>query len=361
MEHIVAPSFTRAVLALLCAFSVIYGTAVFPAAFDVELRAEQPSMGGGPDAPDEPPEHVTDGPGEPPGDATPSSADIATATATPTDTPRSASSETATPAPPPQNDGDAGGEEGLGGLVSVLSGLFVVGFLGVFVLGVLAIFREGTGDFSFGLLDISLPWFVPALSLRRIPQLTTWLLIAGASGLARVVEGVTVLARALGSTVANGVGPVVRIVGRSLAALPRTAVALVAAPVRALGTAATLLGGFAFLRRTVSRPGFIRSETPTTDVRAESDAVPVTDEEPDHVTSVPGAWRAMADHVPVRNPEATTASEYARRAVTLGLPEGPVERLTDLFREVRYGGYPDSSERVSVARRALDALRGGDD
>ena len=99
---------------------------------------------------------------------------------------------------------------------------------------------------------------------------------------------------------------------------------------------------------------------PTSDPRSDGDPAPPADGGSDPAT-VADAWRAMVALVPVSNPEATTPAEYARRAVAVGLPAGPVNRLTALFREVRYGGRADSAPRANAARRALDALRGGED
>ncbi len=352
-----APRLARAVLALLCAVSVIYGTALFPAAFDVDLRTG-----------DRAPSSV--GPATPAGltetdsgaasadrdaDATgPDGSDDRTATRTATRTPEQEST-------PAAGSGGSSGSAGDGGFFGLVSGLLLLGFLGGSALVFVALLRDVRGELPFGFSHLGVPDVVPSLSLRRVPQLTTWLLLSAAGGLARVVDDVSALRRALTGTLAAGVGPAVRTAGRSLAALPRVAAALVTGPVRTLGTALTLLGGLSFLRGGLSRPRPFASDAPTVDARSESDAVPAQADGDDSVDSVLDAWRAMTDLVPVRNPEATTAAEYARKAVDAGLPAGPVDRLTELFREVRYGGGRESTDRIAAARRALDDLTGGDD
>jgi len=62
------------------------------------------------------------------------------------------------------------------------------------------------------------------------------------------------------------------------------------------------------------------------------------------------AWVEMTDHLEVANPDATTAEEFAAVAVDAGMASDDVERLTDLFRDVRYGGAdPDTRAEEAVA------------
>nr|WP_303648666.1 DUF4129 domain-containing protein [Haloarchaeobius litoreus] len=65
----------------------------------------------------------------------------------------------------------------------------------------------------------------------------------------------------------------------------------------------------------------------------------------------------MVDYVPLRRPESKTPAEVARAAVDGGLPRSAVERLTAVFRDVRYGRYPRSDERKRTAREALAEIR----
>lgn len=62
---------------------------------------------------------------------------------------------------------------------------------------------------------------------------------------------------------------------------------------------------------------------------------------------VPGAWRT------------STPDEVARVAVEQGYPEGPVEELTALFREVEYGGRALTAAVRDRAAAALERLRSG--
>ena len=359
-----AQRIARAVLALLCAVAVIYGTAMFPAAFDVELRSEQPAGTSGPTTPDE-------SPGSNPGDTgTATTTDSGTdapagATETERSTPPPSSATTSTPTVAHSGSaGDGGG--GNDGLFARFAGLLLFAGTGLVLLLSFAFVADNADGPRSWLSAIPLPGFVSSVSTRfpslhRIPQLTTLMIVSAGGGLARLADDVATIAGAIARSLGAGVGPVAGILGRSLAGLPRATGTLLVTPFRTLGTAATLFGGLGFLRGGLSRPRFGGSETPSTDARSAGRPTPTSDDESEPVASVLEAWEAMTDLVPVRNPETTTAVEYARTAVEAGLPAAPVERLTALFREVRYGGRSDDGERVTAARRALDSLTGGDD
>lgn len=355
-----AQRIARAVLALLCAVAVIYGTAMFPAAFDVELRSEQPVGTSGPATP-------VESRGHGPGDTGTSTATDAPGDATETERSTSSPSSVKTSTPTAARSGSTGGGEGgNGGVLARFAGLLLFAGTGVVLLlslGFVVDAGDGSGSWpsALPLPDFASRLSLQSLSLQRIPQLTTLMVITAGGGLARIVDDVATIAGAIAGTLAAGVGPIVGILGRTLVGLPRATGTLLAAPFRALGTAVTLLGGLGFLRGGLSRPRFGGSETPSTDARSAGAPAPATDDESEPVASVLEAWAAMTDLVPVRNPEATTAVEYARTAVEAGLPAAPVEQLTALFREVRYGGQTDAGDRVAAARRALDALTGGDD
>jgi hypothetical protein len=66
------------------------------------------------------------------------------------------------------------------------------------------------------------------------------------------------------------------------------------------------------------------------------------------------AWRDMTEHVAVPDPETSTPREFATAARDAGMDETHVTTLTDLFRDVRYGGADATADREE---RALDALR----
>lgn len=66
------------------------------------------------------------------------------------------------------------------------------------------------------------------------------------------------------------------------------------------------------------------------------------------------AWREMTHHLNVENPDASTPTEFADAARDAGMSGDHVERLTDLFRDVRYGGREPTEDRE---QEAVDALR----
>jgi hypothetical protein len=70
------------------------------------------------------------------------------------------------------------------------------------------------------------------------------------------------------------------------------------------------------------------------------------------------AWRDMTDHVDVPDPETSTPREFATAARDAGMDGAHVEALTDVFREVRYGGAEATADREE---RAVDALRAIED
>jgi len=66
------------------------------------------------------------------------------------------------------------------------------------------------------------------------------------------------------------------------------------------------------------------------------------------------AWRDMTDHVDVPDSETSTPREFATAARDAGMDSAHVDALTNLFREVRYGGADATADRE---QRAVDALR----
>lgn len=341
-----ASSLARAALALLCCGAVIFGTALFPAALDVELRSSEPASG---------PSQVQ----TPTATATPSnsggSGSTATATATPT--------PTATPVPPD----DAGGGDGLVSVVRWLVGLVAVGGLGYVGLRV-ARSLDGAGGFALAASLPSVSWGpLPAIAARVaglvqfVPQTTTAVLLAGSAGLARVAKGIGTLVGGVLGGLSTGAGPLGRMAARSVGALPTVVGTVVAAPIGALGAFGSGGGLLASLRGDLATPSVLESEDPTTDdARAATDVPAADDSESD--PTIREAWAAMVALVPVSNPEATTPGEYARRAIDRGLPAGPVRRLTEIVRRVEYGDEPATATLTEAARDALDSIqRGGED
>ncbi|WP_121821809.1 DUF4129 domain-containing transglutaminase family protein [Halostella salina] len=76
--------------------------------------------------------------------------------------------------------------------------------------------------------------------------------------------------------------------------------------------------------------------------------------------SLRGLWRRFVRLVSPGDSRTRTPGDVARAAVRKGFPDEPVYRLTNAFRRAEYGEDPPDEERVSAARRALDALRGRD-
>ncbi|WP_424003718.1 DUF4129 domain-containing protein [Haloarcula salina] len=358
----------RASLALLCAVAVLFGTALFPGALGVGLDAGGPLDGrsGGPGGPDGTPD---DGQHRQPS-STPVDAPTADATeqADSTATPEPTETETAGA----DADGDTGGRGSLGRTVL---GLLLLSGIGLVAAGVYRSTRAGAADAGIlvGVLPASVAWAVEttvsALAdasagrvISRIPQLTTTALLAGSSAMARVAHGVETVASGVLDGLAAGVVPIAKLSGRGLVQFPQALGALTVAPFQALGGLGGGDGLLSSLRDGVERPSLFGSAAdeggPSTE-RAETDEDDGLDVDS---LSVRDAWAAMTERVPVSNPAATTPGEYARAAIERGLPAEPVRRLTDLFRDVEYGGRSQSEDRTAAARDAVERLlRGGDE
>ena len=70
------------------------------------------------------------------------------------------------------------------------------------------------------------------------------------------------------------------------------------------------------------------------------------------------AWREMTEFLDVTNPRTATPAEFRDAARNAGMTGSDVDVLTDLFREVRYGGETPTADREAAA---VDALRGIED
>lgn len=68
------------------------------------------------------------------------------------------------------------------------------------------------------------------------------------------------------------------------------------------------------------------------------------------------AWREMTKFLDVQNPETATPAEFREAARDAGMTAPDVAVLTDLFREVRYGGESPTADRESAAVDALRAI-----
>ena len=68
------------------------------------------------------------------------------------------------------------------------------------------------------------------------------------------------------------------------------------------------------------------------------------------------AWREMTAFLDVTNPRTATPAEFREAARDAGMTGRDVEVLTDLFREVRYGGESPTADREAAAVDALRAI-----
>ncbi|MFB6151122.1 MAG: DUF4129 domain-containing protein [Haloarculaceae archaeon] len=76
------------------------------------------------------------------------------------------------------------------------------------------------------------------------------------------------------------------------------------------------------------------------------------------------AWAEMTEHLSVEHPESSTPAEFASAAVGAGMDAGDVDRLTDLFEAVRYGGAEPTDEREAAAvetLRRIESAYAGDE
>jgi len=87
---------------------------------------------------------------------------------------------------------------------------------------------------------------------------------------------------------------------------------------------------------------------------AAGDAADRIDESADVENEVYRAWREMTEHIDVADPETSTPGDFADAARDAGMTDAHVDTLTDLFRDVRYGGRDATEDRE---QRAVDALR----
>lgn len=120
----------------------------------------------------------------------------------------------------------------------------------------------------------------------------------------------------------------------------------------------SLLSGPGLLPSLLSLRSGAKGESPDADARAAAGLDPARGDGTDEsLSSVEDAWEAFVDPLPVSDPDATTPGEFARVAVDHGDPPTPVERLTSLFRRVRYGGDDSTDERTRAAADAVGEIR----
>lgn len=68
------------------------------------------------------------------------------------------------------------------------------------------------------------------------------------------------------------------------------------------------------------------------------------------------AWKKMTEEVDISRPKTSAPREYAEKAIEEGKHPGAVERLTDLFEEIRYGTRQPTPETETQAEEALEEI-----
>lgn len=279
------------------------------------------------------------------GDQTPTETETETDDDTPSEEETETERENGTPTETETEPGAANDDSGL--LRGALVTLVALCFLG----GIGIVFWRGTDPERVDGYDGRIPdGFLPRLRLRLqlIPQLT----MRGAIGVSRAVPSALDTLSGTGRSVAAGLGAITSGLGRGIGTAALTLPSLLAASTPGLGGPFSLSGGFASLFEGV------RSRSRSWSSRS-SDDEPSAERNPDDAgapepkpRTIEEAWEAMVEELPARRRHARTPGEYARIAVERGLPTESVSRLTEAFRDVRYGGITPSSERTG---RTLDA------
>ncbi|NEU58200.1 DUF4129 domain-containing protein [Halorussus sp. MSC15.2] len=339
----------RAALAALCVFAVAVAATLLPASGFGSQPAGVGVGGGGADAslgggggPDADVQTTAESTPQP--DTTTSDADSGDGGDTTTETTTTTATTTAA------SGGDTGGGgDLLGALVGVP--LALVGVLGLvgFWTGALSLSRAA-GPLPFTLVVGDTPL---GELIGGIPTRTMTLVVGLSASVPRLLDDAAALSREVGrsfgtvlSAAGRGTADALRIGARGLA-VTFTAVPRALAGLGAGAGVLTSLGN-------VSVPSFggrSRSED-----SGNSGGTPRDGPEDTSPPSVEEAWRTMRDRVAVRNRDARTPGEVARAAARRGYPDEAVRRLTEAFREVRYGDLP-RDDRTDSARSALDRLR----
>ncbi|UPV76449.1 DUF4129 domain-containing protein (plasmid) [Halorussus limi] len=342
----------RAALAALCVLAVALAATLLPASgFGTQPAGVGVGGGGGPDAPagggGTDPARQTAEPTAPTVTTTQNSDTTTTDDGTETTPTTTTTSTTTAPA-----DYDSGGGSDL--LAAIATGAMgLVGVLAIigFWSGALAVSGRAAG-----LVPLTLTVGGTPLGelVGSVPARTMATVVALSSSVPRLLDDAATLTgevgRSLGSVLgAAGRGGVQALrIGANGLALTVTAIP------RALAGLAGGAGIFSSLG-SVSVPSIGRGGSDDSDDRRNRSAAPEEQADPAPPT-VEEAWEAMRDRVPVRNRRARTPGEVARAAARRGFPDDAVRRLTDAFREVRYGDLP-RDDRTDSARSALDRLR----
>jgi hypothetical protein len=340
----------RAALAALCVLAVALAATLLPASGFGSQPAgvgvgdgggpSVPSGGGGTDTVEQSPEATAP-------TVTTTQDDETTTDETETTT---TTTETTTAAPPNYDGGD-----GSDLLAALTTGFFgVVGAIAVvgFWTGTLAVSGRAAGAIPFTLTVGGTP--IGKL-VGRVPARTMATVVALSSSVPRLLDDAASLAGAVGRSLGSLLGAAGR---GSLQAL-RVGAQGLALTVTAIPRAfAGLAGGVGLFSSVgnVSMPSLGRGGSDGSDAASGRTPAAADDETDPAPPTVEEAWEAMRERVPVRNRRARTPGEVARAAARRGYPDEAVRRLTEAFREVRYGDLPRDA-RTDDARSALDRLR----
>jgi hypothetical protein len=277
---------------------------------------------------------------------------------------------------PEGGDGDIDGGSSLSGLVDLVGSALQVGFFLLVCTGVLGVLGLVAGGLRSGPVrlrggdgagDLLVSVFGMQISLGGLRGLSRGSLRT-VLGLSRstgaLLSGIGSAVRGIGGAVVAG-GSVLAATGSALGSVGGGLFAALRGTGSALGSLSAGLGslgaGLSNWRESVGR-----GDSPTADARG-AGAVPDPERDADEPVdpgpqSVEEAWERFVDRVPVSRPEVRTPGEVARTAVRRDWPAAPVRRLTNTFREVRYGGAPADEDRTEGAVDAYDRMDddGGD-
>lgn len=196
--------------------------------------------------------------------------------------------------------------------------------------------------------------------VRRIPQTSLAFAMFAGSSAPSVVDALAGGARDATAGIraaTTGLGRLGASLGAGLAAVPRGVVKGIGGLGRGLGSLTLGLGALASLGSGSVLGG--GSDRPSDDPRdgASERPAPPEPEPPDPPTSVREAFDRLQEDLGISGQDGETPGEIARHAIGRGLPTDAIAALTSTFRDVRYGGYPDEGERVTVARDAYERVR----
>lgn len=114
-----------------------------------------------------------------------------------------------------------------------------------------------------------------------------------------------------------------------------------------LGTTLAVTGTLPWVNRSPTTGDSDRSETAVLGEAAGRAADRI---EGEFETAVHRAWYEMTTLLDVSPPDSTTPGEFEAAAIDAGMNASDVQELTQLFEDVRYGGYSPTTDREEYAR-----------